>query len=293
VVIVVVDIVSSSFGRFPAMPFSTEVTLLAGAVLAAGLVSGFLAGFFGIGGGAIVVFALYETFRVVGVPEAVRMHLCIGTALAVMVPTTLTSFMSHRRRGSVDEVLARRWVVPVVAGVAAGAAVAAFADQVLLKLVFAVLAAVNGVLMLTGGLPWRLRQEAPTTRAMVGSGVAIGLLSTLMGIGGGVFGNMFLSLYGRPMHQVVGTSASLGVVIGIAGALGYMAAGFGRADLPLGSLGYVSLLAVLIMAPIASLVAPLGVRAAHGLSAARLKQAFGVFMLVLAARFWISLVAGV
>jgi uncharacterized protein len=264
------------------------------ALLGAGVISGFFAGFFGVGGGAPVVFALYETFRIIGVPAEVRMHMSVGTALAVMIPTALVSYLGHRRRGSVDERMVKAWAVPVVLGVVAGSFVAAIANQLVLKFVFAGLAAFTGIKMLSKRMTWRLKSDDPSLSATYGAGLLTGLFSSLMGIGGGVFGNMFLSLYGRPMHQIVGTSASLGVLIAVPGMIGYMFAGLPYADLtPPGSIGYVSLLAALIVAPIAAVSAPLGVRVAHAFTPQQLKRAFGYFLLVLSARFWVSILIGI
>lgn len=273
---------------------SAEIVALAAAIIAAGVVSGFLAGFFGIGGGAIVVAALYECFRAAGVPAEVRMHLSIGTAMAVMIPTAVVSYLAHRRRGSVDERVVKAWAAPVVLGVIAGAGLAAVSSQAVLKLVFAVLAAFNGVKMLSSRVNWRLATDVPPLPAIFGAGLVTGLLSTLMGVGGGVFGNIFLSLYGRPMHQIVGTSASLGVLIAVPGMIGYMIAGLSSSALtPIGSIGHVSLLATLIVAPLASACAPFGVHAAHRFTPEQLKRAFGVFLLILSARFWVSILSGI
>ncbi len=273
---------------------AADIAGLAVALVAAGVISGFLAGLFGVGGGAPVVFALYEAFRIIAVPEAVRMHLSIGTALAVMIPTAVISYLAPRRRGGVDETVVCAWVLPVVLGVIAGSFVAAVVSQIALKLVFAVLAAFNGVKMLSSRMNWRLASDDPSRPAIFGSGVVIGLLSALMGIGGGVFGNIFLSLYGRPIHQIVGTTASLGVMIAIPGSIGYMIAGLPHAsELPPASIGFVSLIAALIVAPIAMAVAPLGVRVAHRFTAKQLKRLFGIFFLVIAARFWVSILTGV
>jgi uncharacterized membrane protein YfcA len=271
-----------------------EMMLLILALLAAGVVSGFFAGFFGVGGGGPVVFALYETFRIVGVPDEVRMHMSVGTALAVMIPTAITSYLGHRRRGSVDEGVVKAWAVPTVVGVVAGSFVAAVANQIALKFVFAILIAFTGVKMLSSRMMWRLPSDIPSTPATWIAGLLTGLFSSLIGIGGGVFGNMFLSLYGRPMHQIVGTSASLGVLIAVPGMIGYMAAGLPFSDLtPPGSIGYVSLLATLVVAPIAAVTAPLGVYVAHRFTSAQLKRAFGIFLLVLSARFWLSILTGI
>ena len=96
-----------------------ELAWLAVALLAAGAVTGLLAGVFGVGGGAVIVPVLYELFRVVGVPEEVRMPLCVGTSLAVIIPTSIRSFNAHRAKGAVDMSILRRWAVPVVIGVVA------------------------------------------------------------------------------------------------------------------------------------------------------------------------------
>jgi uncharacterized membrane protein YfcA len=228
------------------------------------------------------------------VPAEVRMHMSVGTALAVMIPTALVSYLAHRKRGSVDERMVRAWALPVVLGVVAGSFVAAVANQIFLKFVFAGLAALTGIKMLSSRMTWRLKSDDPSLPATYAAGLLTGLLSSLMGIGGGVFGNMFLSLYGRPMHQIVGTSASLGVLIAVPGMIGYMVAGLPYSALtPPASIGYVSLLATLIVAPIAAVSAPLGVRVAHAFTPQQLKRAFGYFLLVLSARFWVSILVGI
>ncbi len=275
-------------------PISADMVWLTLALLGAGVLSGFFAGFFGVGGGAPVVFALYETFRVVGVSPDVRMHMAVGTALAVMLPTAIVSYVSHRRRGSVDERIVRIWIVPTILGVVAGSFVAALANQTALKFIFSGLTAFIGVRMLWSRMNWRLQSDTPSVPATWGAGVVTGLFSSLMGVGGGVFGNMFLSLYGRPMHQVVGTSSSLGILIAIPGMIGYALAGLPYSGLtPPASIGYVSLLAAVIVAPLAALSAPLGVYVAHRFTSAQLKRAFGIFLLVLSARFWLSILTGI
>ena len=113
-----------------------QLALLAAALLAAGVVSGLLAGLFGVGGGAVMVPVLYQLFGIIGVPDALKMQLAVGTSLAVIVPTSIRSFLAHRRKGAVDEVLLRAWAAPVVAGVVLGSWVASFAPPGVFKLVF-------------------------------------------------------------------------------------------------------------------------------------------------------------
>src|SRR6266571_3357798 len=127
-----------------------ELAWLAGAIIVSGAVTGILAGLFGIGGGAVIVPALYEVFRILGVPEEVRMQLCIGTSLAIIVPTTIRSYRAHRERGVVIENIVRLWALPAIAGVAVGSVLAAFAPAALFKLAFVVIASLIAAKLLFG-----------------------------------------------------------------------------------------------------------------------------------------------
>jgi len=274
-----------------------DLLWLAAALLAAGAVTGLLAGLFGVGGGAVVVPVLYELFRVVGVPEEVRMPLCVGTSLAVIIPTSIRSFQAHRARDAVDMAILRRWAVPVVLGVVLGSLIARHAPADLFKAVFAVIAGISAIRLLFGRDGWRLGDDLPGPAVTRLYGGAIGLLSALMGIGGGQLSNLFMTFYGRPIHQAVATSSGLGPLIAIPGALGYIYAGWPRAaefpDVaalqPPFALGYVSLLGFLLFVPTSIATAPLGARLAHALSRRRLETAFGLFLLIVSARFAVSL----
>jgi uncharacterized membrane protein YfcA len=263
---------------------------LAAAVMAAGIVTGLLAGVFGIGGGAVIVPVLYEVFRVLGVPEAVRMQLCIGTSLAIIVPTALRSYRAHRARGLVLRDVVTAWRVPAVAGVAVGALAAAFAPDWVFKAAFALIAGTIAGKLLFGRERWLLRRDLPGRPAMAGYGFAVGLGSSLMGISGGSLVTMILTLHGKPIHSAVATSAGLGVPITIAGAIGYCLAGLPyQGVLPPLSIGFVSAIGVVLIAPVSSYVAPFGARLAHALPPRRLELAFGSFLLLAAARFLVSL----
>ena len=124
-------------------------------------------------------------------------------------------------------------------------------------------------------------------RSAIGAG--IGFFSTLMGIGGGVINNTFMTLYGRPIHQAVATSSGMGVLISVPGVFGYIWAGWGSEDLPLLSTGYVNWIAVLLMIPITVFAAPLGVKVAHALNKRQLETGFGLFLLLVSLRFFVSL----
>jgi len=265
---------------------------LAASIVVAGVVTGLLAGLFGIGGGAVIVPVLYEVFRILGVPEEVRMQLCIGTSLAIIVPTTVRSYRAHAARGMVIPEVMRAWALPAVAGVAVGSLAAAVAPAGLFKAAFVVIAALIAAKLLFGRDGWVLGSALPGRLAMTGYGFAVGLASTLMGISGGSLITMVLTLYGKPIHNAVATSAGVGVPITLAGTLGYVLAGLPHRDLlPPLSIGFVSVIGVLMIAPLSSWVAPLGARLSHALSTRRLEIGFGLYMLLAAARFLVSLVA--
>nr|PZN38872.1 MAG: hypothetical protein DIU59_14120 [Pseudomonadota bacterium] len=271
---------------FAAIPTS-DLVMLAGALLAAGALTGILAGVFGVGGGAVVVPVLYELFRVVGVPEEVRMPLAVGTSLAVIIPTSIRSFNAHRARGKVDMSIVRIWAVPVVVGVALGSLIARYAPADLFKAVFVLVAGISAVRLLFGKDSWRLGTEVPGKLVMRIYGILIGVLSSLMGIGGGQLSSLFMTFYGRPIHQAVATSSGLGVLISIPGAIGYVYAGWPRAaeypdvaalQFPM-ALGYVSLIGFALFVPTSIYTAPIGARLAHSLSKRRLEVPFGLFLL--------------
>jgi uncharacterized membrane protein YfcA len=268
----------------------SELLLLAGLIILAGLVTGILAGLFGIGGGALIVPVLYEVFGVLGVSDDVRFQLCVGTSIAIIVPTNVLSYRIHRSKGLVLMDVLRAWAVPSVLGVAAGSAIAAFAPASVLKLAFALIASVIAIKLLAGRDSWRLAADLPGRPGMIGYGFLVGLASSLMGISGGSVANMILTLHGKPMHNAVATSAGLGVPITIAGTIGYMLAGWPQqALMPPFSIGFVSFIGFALMAPVASFTAPYGARLAHALSKRHLEIAFGCFLLIVAVRFVFSL----
>jgi len=271
------------------VPFA-ELVWLAAAVLVAGVVTGILAGLFGIGGGAVIVPVLFEVFGIFGVPDEVRMQLCVGTSLAIIVPTTVRSYRAHRAKGLVIPEVVSSWALPAIAGVAVGSVAAAFAPSALFKVAFVLIASVIATKLLVGG-SWVLGSDLPGRWLMTGYGFLVGLASSLMGISGGSLVTMVLTVYGKPIHNAVATSAGVGVPITIAGMIGYILAGLPhQSALPFLSIGFVSVIGVAMIAPISSYTAPLGARLAHALPRRRLEIGFGVFLLVASARFLVSLI---
>jgi uncharacterized membrane protein YfcA len=276
-----------------------DLAWLVVALLAAGAITGLLAGVFGVGGGAVAVPILYELFRILEVPEEVRMPLCVGTSLAIIIPTSIRSFNAHKAKGAVDMTILRVWAVPVVLGVIVGSIIARYAPADLFKAVFVVVAGLSAIRLLFGKDTWRFGLDMPAKPIMVTYGWIIGILSALMGIGGGQLSNLFMTFYNRPIHQAVATSSGLGILISIPGAIGYIYAGWPHmADYPNViafqpplALGYISLLGLLLFIPTSTWMAPVGARLAHRLSKRRLEVAFGIFLLLVCARFAASLLA--
>jgi uncharacterized protein len=270
-----------------------ELAVLVLVLVAGGLVTGFLAGLLGIGGGGIIVPVLYELFRIMGVDDSTRFHVGVATSLAIIIPTSVRSFRSHWQHGAVDMEVVRRLGPWVVVGAILGVLIGSHAPANFLKGVFIASTLFMASRMAFGngrkiadeklpGLPWDGM-----------AGTFVGVISTLIGIGGGAYVTAYMKLFGWPIHKAVGTAAGFGPIIAIPAAIGYMIEGWNVSHLPPLSLGYVSVLGLLIVAPVSVLAAPLGVRVAHGLSRRNLEYAFIAFLLLVATRFTVSLVWGV
>jgi uncharacterized membrane protein YfcA len=267
-----------------------EFAVLVGAILIAGTLTGIFAGLLGIGGAAISVPVMYEVFRILGVADEVRIQLCVGTALALIVPTSIRAYYAHKAKGAVDDTVLKIWALPIIGGVAIGSFIAYFASAAVFKWLFVVFATLMALRLLLGRESWRIADQLPGTPAIAVVGLGIGVISALMGIGGGAYSALFLTLYGVSIHRAVATSSGVGVLISLPGVVGYMIAGWPQqALMPPLSVGYVSFLAVALFAPTSVLAAPYGAKLAHSWPRRRLEAAFGIFLLIVAFRFLASL----
>lgn len=181
-------------------------------------------------------------------------------------------------------------MVPILVGVMVGAVVARHAPPALFQFVFVCIATTIALKLLTGGKGWQLKDTLPAMFTLRLSGVGIGLVSAIMGIGGGAVSNLFLTLHGVAIHRAVSTSAGVGVLIAIPGTIGYILAGLGKEGLPFGSLGFVSLAAFALTIPTSLLMTRFGVSLAHRLTKRALEIAFGSFLMVVSARFIVALI---
>jgi len=260
--------------------------MLGVAMLLTGCVAGVLAGLFGIGGGIVIVPVLEGALGFLGVDAAIRMHVAVATSLATIIPTSISSARAHHQRQSVDVEIVKRWAVFVLFGALLGAWIASQVHSRVLAVVFATLAALVAVKMLFLPEMRNLTEKVPRGPWVTVIPAAIGCFSSMMGIGGGTFSVMTLTLFNEPIHRAVGTAALFGLVISLPGTVGFVLGGWGDVRLPAGSLGYVSLIGFACIAPATVLTAPLGARIAHGLSQKRLGMLFGIFLLVVSLRLF-------
>ncbi len=260
--------------------------ILGAAMLATGCVAGVMAGLFGIGGGIVIVPVLEFSLGILGVDPAVRMHVAVATSLATIVPTSISSARAHHRRKAVDFTVVKRWAIFVLLGALLGAWVAAQVHSRVLAMVFASLALLIALKMILLPNSRNLTNDIPRGPLIPLIPTSIGCLSSMMGIGGGTFSVMTLTLFNQPIHRAVGTAALLGLVISLPGTIGFIVAGWNDVRVPPGSLGYVSLIGVALIAPATVITAPVGAKIAHSFSEKKLSTLFGVFLVLAAVRLF-------
>jgi len=259
-----------------------EWLALLAAMAAAGVFAGLIAGLFGVGGGTVIVPVLFYAFEVLGVGGESNLHVAVGSSLLTIVATSWRSLKAHRSHGAVDEQVLNTWTPWVGFGALIGAALAGVTSMQGLGIVYAICLGLVAAQM--GLLPERvtLRPDLPTGWARRVTGTTIGGLSAMMGVGGGSFGGMLMTLCNRPIHQAVATASGFGMAIGAAATLGFVIFGWSAEGRPPLSLGYVNMPAALIMGVLTTLTAPLGARLAHSLDRRVLRRAFAGYLLLTA-----------
>jgi len=254
-----------------------------------GAVAGVLAGLLGIGGGLVIVPMLVFCFMRQGFPDAMIMHIALGTSMASIMFTAVSSFRAHHKRGAVHWDVVRKIVIGIFTGTFLGTCIAAQLSTRFLKGFFVIFLYYVAVQMLTNKKPKASRQ-IPGHAGMFGVGNIIGVVSSLVGIGGGTLSVPFMIWCNMPVHHAIGTSAAIGFPIAIAGTIGYIVNGLSIQGLPDYSLGYIYLPALLGIVVTSVLTAPLGVRLAHSLPVDRLKRVFAVLLLVVGTRMLVSII---
>ncbi|MGE0084995.1 MAG: sulfite exporter TauE/SafE family protein [Desulfococcaceae bacterium] len=257
--------------------------------LALGAVAGILAGLLGIGGGLVIVPMLVFSMTWQGIPHESLMHLALGTSMASIIFTSVSSFMAHHKRGAVQWLVVRRIVLGILTGTFLGTFIAASLSTNFLKGFFVVFLYYVAVQMLLDKKP-KASREIPGNTGMFAVGNVIGIVSSLVGIGGGTLSVPFMIWCNIAVHQAIGTSAAIGFPIAIAGTLGYIYNGWNATGLPQYSFGYIYLPALAGIVCASVLTAPLGVRLAHSLPVARLKRVFAILLLLVGTRMLYSLI---
>ncbi len=254
---------------------------------ATGVIAGVLAGLLGVGGGIVIVPVLYHAFSYLGIDAEIRMHLAVGTSFATIIPTSIRSSLAHHRKGSFDISLFRTWAPGIFIGVLFGTWLANRVNFAALTSVFAVVAMCVSLHMGFGKKGLQLGSAPPAGLRSAGLTSFIGMLSAMMGIGGGTLSVPIMTLFGIPIHRAVGTAAGLGLIIAVPGVIGFMIGGIDATGLPPFSIGYVNWLGFALIVPTTVLSVPLGARLAHAMDPQPLRMAFAVFLGITAVRmFW-------
>ena len=255
--------------------------------LATGAFAGVLAGLLGIGGGLVIVPLLTFVFTAQNLPSHYILHFALGTSLASIVFTSVSSFRAHHLRGAVNWKVVRSISLGILVGTFLGTWVAAQLSSRFLTGFFVVFLYCVAVQMFFNARPEPTR-TLPRRAGMFGVGNVIGGISSLVGIGGGSLSVPFLVWCNVPIHTAVGTSAAIGFPIAVAGALGYMLNGLAVEGLPGGTFGFLHLHALTGIALASVFTAPLGARLAHSLPVAQLKRIFAVFLIIMGTRMLAS-----
>lgn len=268
--------------------FIIELSLM---LLAVGAAGGFLSGLLGVGGGVLFVPALFFTFTSLGLDQTYAMHVAVGTSLCIVFATGSTAAIAHYRRGAVDMARVRFWGPFIAAGVVSGALFAGLVEGEILKKIFAVITFVIAIYMSIGRD--KAAEETPRhipLEIQKGVCAAIGVIASMVGIGGAIMTIPMMSYIGMNMQRAIGTASALGILISLPGALGYMLTGLFHLDaLPPWSLGYVSVPALLTIIPTSILMAPIGVSASHSLPKILLRRIFAVMLVIVSLRMFMSL----
>lgn len=256
--------------------------------LALGAFAGFLAGLLGVGGGLVIVPVLAFAFAAQHFPPGYVLHLALGTSLASILFTSISSVRTHHVHGAVSWSILRGVTPGIVAGTLAGTVVVAHLSTGFLKSFFVVFVYYVATQMVLNIKP-KASRELPGLTGMFAAGGVIGGVSSLVGIGGGTLSVPFMTWCNVKMHQAIGTSAAIGFPIAVAGAIGYVLNGLGRPGLPSLSLGFVYLPALAGLVVASVLTAPWGAKLAHRLPVARLKKIFALLLYAIGTRMLVSL----
>ena len=263
-----------------------QIIFILTVMTASAVVTGFMAGFFGIGGGLIMVPVLFYVFSFVGIEQAFVMHLALGTSFSIIIPTSIISTMTHIKFKAVELSIVKTFGVFVAIGVALGTIFAISLKTSSLILFFSIMTMLFSLYFLTGK-----EKINPTPRKInliyrVICGFLSGFLSAPMGIGGGVINTPVLKMFGYPIKVAIGTSAAVGFLIALIGAIGFAISGsYLNINVPL-SLGFVNIPAFLIFVPITMFMAKIGAKTVHKFDKRLIGKLFGIYLFIVSCKLF-------
>jgi uncharacterized protein len=260
----------------------TDLLMMMPWMVLLGLITGLFAGLLGIGGGLVMVPVLHSLLRSYGVDPDVTLHIAIATAVAVIIPTGCMSARTHAAKGGLDRDIFRQMAPGTFVGVIVGIFVAGHLPTHGLQAVFAGTTLLMAFIMLLDPQRFKINDHMPPVWVNRIMAAIFGAIASVMGVAGGIMNTPYMSLHGVPIHRAVGTSAALGVVIAVPATVGYMIVGYGHSGLPPASVGYVNIGLAAAILPFSMLMAPYGARLAHKMPVVRLRQAFAVFLIIVA-----------
>jgi len=258
------------------------------AYLALGALAGFLAGLLGVGGGLIIVPSLIFLFNSQHFPQTNLLHIALGTSLASIMFTSVSSLRAHHAHGAVNWKIVRRITPGIVIGALLGSIFAAMLSSSVLALFFAVFVFFAATQILLDIKP-KPHRQLPGSLGTFLVGIIIGVIFSLVAGGGAILSVPFMLYCNIKTHEAIGTSAAIGFPIAVSGAAGYLFTGLAQASLPPHSLGFVYLPALLWLAAASVVTAPFGAKLAHRLPVERLKKIFAVFLYIIAAKMLVGL----
>ncbi len=259
-------------------------------LLITGVIGGLIAGLFGVGGGIVIVPILFWIFTSLNFPNEILMHMAIGSSLATIIPTSISSAIAHYHRGSIEIDIIKKWAPGIFLGAIVGGLSGKYFSVNELKYLFASIAFLVALNMFFKE-PLRLGNNFPKSRLLnIIMSSLIGLVSSLMGVGAGTLGVPALVALSVPIHKAIGTAAALGLFIAVPATLGLAFSGFNIPNRPPMSIGYVNLIAFFIMFPLTVFFAPVGVKLAHRINQRALKSIFGIFLIITSIKMLSSII---
>ena len=245
-----------------------------------GLVSGFVAGLFGIGGGTIRMPIFIYLFPWLGLAHPVIMHVATATSMALVIPSAIASSRKHYKLGDLDLGLFKTWSIGLLIGVAIGSILLPFGSTGILQALFSTYIILVGFYIAFSRGRFSFGQEPPKGAKMVGISSVVGFIAAMTGTSGGTLTTPILSAFNMHLERAMAISAATGLITGTVGAIGSIIGGWNAKDLPSYSLGYVDIVIFLVMMPIVMIAAPIGVRVSHKMNEQTLQLIYAILLIV-------------